>query len=113
MDTLKSTSLGSERSFHAEYLDTGSPVLTLGISPISIKVKPGDTGGTPVAVKVQYTTSPVSDIEAGTATWTDWPSGAVTVETDDVLIYPVAAVRLHLASVPEDAAAEMTLWGAI
>lgn len=43
--------------------------------------------------KAQYTLSPGSAVEAGTATWRDWPAGVVAATTDDTLIGPVTAVR--------------------
>jgi len=42
--------------------------------------------------KIQFTTSPIANIEAGTATWQDW-DGVTTGNGTDVLVGPVTAVR--------------------
>jgi len=47
----------------------------------------GNTG------KFQTTTSPRASIEAGTATWSDWPDGEVTETTSDVITGPVTGIR--------------------
>jgi len=43
--------------------------------------------------KIQFTTSPDSEVIAGTATWQDWPEGNSTGTTSDTLIGPVTALR--------------------
>ena len=55
----------------------------------TVKVIPG-SGGT---MSVQYTTSTVEDISAGTATWTLWPAGSVSVVTSDYLSGSAMAVQ--------------------
>ena len=42
--------------------------------------------------KIQFSTSPVAEINAGTATWQDW-LGVTTGTGSDVLVGPVVAVR--------------------
>lgn len=54
--------------------------------------------------KVQYTDSPLSDIENGTATWADWPAGYVTTQHSDTLLKH-SAVRV----VSIDGAATLTV----
>lgn len=55
-------------------------IITVGLVP---------SGG--ASGKIQYTLSTPVAIDAATATWRDWPSGAVVVVTDDVLTGPVKA----------------------
>jgi hypothetical protein len=57
--------------------------------PVTLAALPGG-GGT---VNVQYTVSTVADIDAATATWHDWPGGAVSADTVDAILVPVTAVR--------------------
>ena len=44
------------------------------------------SGGT---ARVEYTTSPLSDISNNKATWTAWPAGTVSVSTSDTSAYPM------------------------
>lgn len=44
--------------------------------------------------KCQYTLSKVADVEAGTATWIDWPLGVVSANDADTIIGVASAVRL-------------------
>lgn len=64
-----------------------SPVY-IGAAGSIVTVTP--SGGTAF---VQYTTSEVDDIKAGSATWLAWPAGSVSATTSDVLSQPVT-VRL-------------------
>jgi hypothetical protein len=48
------------------------------------------SGGT---LDVEFSTSPYSDLEDGTATWEDWASGPVTTRTTDSLVGPITAIR--------------------
>jgi len=43
--------------------------------------------------KMQYTTSPDSEVEAGSAVWLDWEAGEKTANYSDVLVASVNAVR--------------------
>jgi hypothetical protein len=43
--------------------------------------------------KVQFTTSPDSEVAAGTAVWQDWPKGNVTGTDSDAIVGQVTAVR--------------------
>jgi hypothetical protein len=43
--------------------------------------------------KMQFTTSPVSRVAAGTATWQDWAKGNVTGTASDILLFNVTAIR--------------------
>lgn len=53
------------------------------------------SGGT---MTVQFTTSPMANVADGSATWQDWPSGAVATTTSDVLLGRVSAVRASAAT---------------
>ena len=55
---------------------------------ITCTVIPGGNTG-----KIQTTTSPKANIEAGTATWSDWAEGDVTTTTSDVIEGPVTGIR--------------------
>jgi hypothetical protein len=57
--------------------------------PLTVTAIPGD-GGT---MAVAYSTTPNAAGSTGTATWIDWPSGAVATTTSDSLLSPVAALR--------------------
>lgn len=68
----------------------GTP-LTIMISGINATVNaiPGG-GGT---LLIQYTVSPQSAIDGGTAHWYNWPSGTVSAATQDTLIGAVKALK--------------------
>ena len=66
----------------AVYIPDSANTISIGLVPA------GGASG-----KIQYTLSPPSVVEAGSATWRDWPSAVVAATTDDVLIGPVTAVR--------------------
>ncbi len=57
--------------------------------PATITVVPG-SGCT---VKVQATTSSEAAVDASTATWVDWDTGAVTATTQRSLVSPVTALK--------------------
>lgn len=57
-------------------------------SAITCRIIAGSNTG-----KFQFTTSSDSAVAAGTATWTDWPKGAVTGTDYDVLDGPVTGLR--------------------
>ena len=44
--------------------------------------------------RCEFTISPITDVEAGTATWIRWPRGNVRRDTADTLIGVASAVRL-------------------
>ena len=52
-------------------------------------------GGT---INVAYSTTPNAAGQTGSASWIDWPAGAVSVNTSDALISPVAALRFTAAT---------------
>lgn len=64
--------------------------------PMSVTAIPGG-GGT---MLVQFTTSSQAQILAGAAVWQDWPSGAVSATTCDVLMAPVTAIRATATTQP-------------
>src|SRR6056297_3278798 len=64
-----------------------SIIVPVNIQNISVSLKAASAEG-----KVQYTMSTISEIEAGSALWHDWDSGAVTSNTDE-FIKPVSAIR--------------------
>lgn len=43
--------------------------------------------------KVQFSTSQVADIDAGSATWQDWSKGVISATASDVTDGPITAVR--------------------
>lgn len=49
---------------------------------------PGDSSG-----RVEYTLSSMEAISSGDANWRAWPSGNVLINTDDLLLGPVTALR--------------------
>jgi hypothetical protein len=57
--------------------------------PLTVTAIPGG-GGT---LAVAYSTTPNAAGTTGTATWIDWPSGAVAATTSDSLLSPVSALR--------------------
>jgi hypothetical protein len=57
--------------------------------PATITVIPG-SGCT---VKAQTSTSSSAAVTAGTATWVDWDTGAVTANTSAALVSPVTALK--------------------
>lgn len=70
--------------------DTTSSPLYLPPQPerrATVAIHPGSTA------KVQYTTSPESAVDGGTAQWIDWPEGEVSASTQDALLAPVTALR--------------------
>lgn len=67
---------------------TGNPV-PIREPGATVTAIPG-VGGT---MLVQFSTSPEKDVDAGTATWQNWPSGTVAATTSDVLLGRVTAVR--------------------
>ena len=58
--------------------------------PVSVFVAPG-SGATAL---VQFTPDSQAEIEANTATWFDWPNGAVTAKSFDGFVTPITALRL-------------------
>lgn len=44
--------------------------------------------------RAQYTVDPVSEINAGTAVWIDWPLGNITAPRTDTLMGVCTAIRL-------------------
>lgn len=88
--------LGGARSAeYTEAITTGATGTSVVVHPINNKsnvisctmVAGANTG------KFQVTTSPVSSISAGTATWQDWPLGTVTGTITDVVMGPVTGLR--------------------
>lgn len=81
---------GSSRFYQEVITGTGEAVfLSDDVNTISIGIIPAAGAGG----KAQYSLSPKSVLEASAGTWRDWPSGVVTVTTDDTIIGPVTAVR--------------------
>lgn len=79
------------RWFHAETVTdaTSEPLILPSVGrDAAVAVTPG-TDAT-----VQYTLSSYDDIEADTATWYDWPGGAVAEATVDVITGAASALRL-------------------
>ncbi len=64
---------------------------------ITCKVLPG--AGT---AKIETTISSQANIDADTAEWKDWPHGAVAVDTEDVIVAPVNALRLTATTANAD-----------
>ena len=76
---------------------TSAPVYTIpgdagneAYRPVSVCVAPG-AGATGL---VQFTPDSQAEIEASTATWFDWPNGAVTAKSFDGFVTPITALRL-------------------
>lgn len=67
----------------------GTPIVLQTSGATTVTAIPGG-GGT---ILVEYTTSPVLNISAGTATWTAWPSGTVSATIRDVTNGPVTGIR--------------------
>jgi len=90
MDKRPGRFLGYE--YHEDIGDglDGKSVL---IPSISIPTKVTCTVDPSGTAKMQYTTSPLADVEADTAVWQNWPIGDVTVITSDSLVSPVTALR--------------------
>lgn len=80
-------------SVHKEALTgvavASDPVIVAGYRSVSVGV--GAVSGSGNAV--QYSLSPIADVEAGTAQWFTWASGAVSANAADNLEGPVTAVR--------------------
>jgi hypothetical protein len=88
--------LGGSRS--AEYVETiadGETGESVYVHPINNNsglisctlISNGNTG------KIQTSTSTLSAITAGSATWVDWSEGDVTTTTIDVISGPVTGIR--------------------
>ena len=69
-----------------------SPAIPVRRWPITVTVSAEAAIG---AAKAQYTTSLPSKVTAGTASWLDWPSGAVAAGTSkrEIFAGPVTGVR--------------------
>jgi len=79
--------------FEASVSTTGqgvsAPLIVRHLSDMTVTVIPT------VAAKCQYSTSTRQEIDAGSATWIDWPSGNVSSAVTDAFLYRVIAVRLN------------------
>lgn len=83
--------------FKSYTVTTATPVYedTQGFPfPLTVTAIPGG-GGT---MAVAYSTTPNAAGNPGSATWIDWPSGAVAANTSDSLLSPVAALRFTAAT---------------
>ena len=81
------------RWFHSETVtDATSDPLVLPALPgretAAVSVMPG------TSATVQYTTSTYAELDAGTATWHDWPAGSVSTTTSDDVKTCITALRL-------------------
>ena len=79
-------------------VDTATPtyVDTMALPfPLSVSALPGG-GGT---MAVAYSTTPGAAGSPGTATWFNWPSGAVATSTNDILLAPSTGLRFTATAV--------------
>lgn len=73
---------------------TSTPVrVKAEMTDVTVAVFP--TGG---ISKIQFSLSPLSDVDGGTARWVDWDFGNVTQATADALASIVTAIRLVVTS---------------
>lgn len=69
---------------------TSEPIMIQpGYKDISVAITPA-VGQT---ARVEYTLSPQTDIDDGTATWLTWPAGDVSSSRDDALLAKAYAIR--------------------
>lgn len=83
--------------FKTDSVVVGTPVVLDTQSfpfPLTVVAKPGASG----TLLVEYSCTPNAAGNAGAATWFSWPAGAAGVNTNDVLISPVAALRFTAAT---------------
>lgn len=79
------------RWFHSESVTdaTSDPLIIPSLGrDVAVSVSPGD------AATVQYSLSSYAAIEAGEATWHDWPEGEITEPATDAVLGAVTALRL-------------------
>ena len=97
MPYLPLTPFGAARLGHKETLAVGTGAAVLipgGIQQVSIGLAPQASS----SGRVEFTLSPVAEVQAGTALWHSWPHSDVAVTTADVLTAPVTAVRAVVVS---------------
>lgn len=76
-----------------ETIGDGLTGVSVFIPSISVPTKVTCTVNPAGSAKMQYSTSSLASVKAGTGTWQDWPLGAIAVITSDSLISPVTALR--------------------
>jgi hypothetical protein len=69
-------------------------VIRNGFNVITVGIHPNVVG----TGKVEYTLSPLANIEADTAIWIAWPHGDVATTMVDGINTPVTAVRAYCAT---------------
>lgn len=96
---MRSSSAGRIRvSEEVEGAANSVPLMTGDMYPITVVCIPGGS-----TAKIQYTTSPESEVEADSALWRDWEAGEVTETTESVFDGPMTALRLVNVSGSEPA----------
>lgn len=90
-------SIRFKRTGRAEYKDsiladtTGEWIQTpKSRGPLTMRAIPTGTG----TARIETTTSPLADVEAGTEVAVPWSAGEVSAPTTEVLTGPVTAVRV-------------------
>lgn len=83
--------MSKDKIFASAGVVTATPrVIQLFYAPATITVIPA--AGT--TALVEYSTTPINQINSGNGVWREWPAGAVTDTTSDAITAPVVAFRV-------------------
>lgn len=87
--------MSKDKIFASTGVVTSTPkVIQLFYVPATVTVIPAAS----TTALVEYSTSPITQINLGNGVWREWPAGAVSEATSDAVLAPVVALRVSRAS---------------